>query len=134
MLIAAAKNESVLARAKIDMLLWWIWYFAKNYESLAEVNFLITLLTFYLNDDQEDHFSVLGDEFRGKLREWVTKCMDDKHRTYDAHFLGMTLGFVTTEINESYHRATKYNPKGPKLSDNLHKSAVVISEIKDERK
>ena len=29
-IIAAAKNRSILTRAKIDMLLRWLWYFARH--------------------------------------------------------------------------------------------------------
>ena len=40
-----------------------------HYEDANKVDFTITLLNHYLNDDQVYHFAVLKDGFRGELRE-----------------------------------------------------------------
>ena len=45
----------------------------------------------------------------------------------------MTLGFVTTSINESYHAATKKIPDGPRPSDDLHLARQKLSNVEKRR-
>ena len=137
-IITAAKEKSILARATVDMLLKWLWYFAKHYETAQEIEFSTILLNHYLTEDQDDHFAVLDTEFREKLREFITKSyMEHGSKLFDAYFPGMTLGFVTTGINESYHRATKHHINGPKPMHDLAESAGRMDDIerkKEKRK
>ena len=98
--IATAKNTSVLARVEINMLLQWLWYFERHSKSVEEVDFVILLLNYYLNADQEEHFAVLKEGLRGKLRECATKCMADMDRIFDAYYSGITLGLVTSGTNK----------------------------------
>ena len=81
-----------------------MWYFAKHYKDSDKIELSTYLLNHYLTENQDTYFAVLEDEFRGKLREFITKSyMEHRKKLFGAYFPGMTIGFVTTSINKPWH-------------------------------
>ena len=133
-LLAAAKEKSIFARADIDAILRWLWYFARHYETHEEIQFASSLLQKYLTESQERHFACHNKDFRRKLKEFITtKYLENAHKYFDAYFPGMTLGLVTTSNNESYHRATKKALDGPKPCDGIDEARERIDGLEKRR-
>ena len=119
--LAAAKNKSILARAEIDVFIRWMWYFAKHYETVEEINISAELLKLYMTEDQDSHFAVHEEEFRRLLTEFMTSSYLEKgHKMFDAYMPGMTLAQITSSGNESYHCAVKYVADGPRPCHDLN--------------
>ena len=136
--IAATKSLSIMARAEVDMLLRWLWYFTKHYELEEEIRLSQYLLTFYLNDEQDDHFAELDVSFRNGFKGYLTNSFfENEKKLFDAFFGGMTMGFVTTGINESWHHSIKYSVNGPRPMHDVAEAAdriIRLEEKKDVRK
>jgi len=136
--IAATKSSSIMARAEVDMILCWLWYFLKHYELQEEIRLSQYLLTFYLNDEQDDHFAELDVSFRNSFKGYLTNSFfENEKKLVEAFFGGMTMDFVTTGINESWHRAFKYSVNGPRPRHDVAEAAdriICLEEKKDSRK
>ena len=134
-MLAAAKNSSIFTRVEIDVVVRWLWYFIKHYEDEKEIQFSLNLLDFYLKEeDQSNHFGVIEESVRAKVRVFVTKSFQEHgHKLFEASFTGMTLGNVTTSINEAEHRAIKKHTSGPRPQDDIAESADKINEIFDSK-
>ena len=103
-----AKDASILARAEVDAIIRWMWYFARNYETEEEVKLASKLLVRYLSDDQSAHICEINELLRKKLCEFCIKTFFHRGRKlFDACFSGMTMGLITSSVSEVYHRATK---------------------------
>ena len=133
-LFAAAKDKSVFARAEIDAILRWMWYFARIYETKGEIKVASAFLLQYLSEPQDSHFAVHDEEFRRKIKEFVsTKYLEKGQKLFDAHFPGMTLGLVTSSNNESYHRAVKEAEDGPRPCDGLDEARELLDTLEARR-
>ena len=125
-----AKDASILARAEVDTIILWMWYFARNYETEEEVKLASKLLIRYLSDDQSEYICEIDELLRKKMCKFCIKtffCCGRK--LFDAYFSGMTIGLVTSSISESYHRATKKAVDGtrPRAFDSTKKIQAKIS-------
>ena len=122
-MLVAAKNKSILARAEIDVFIRWMWYFAKHYETVKEINISAKLLKLYMTEDQNSHFAVHEEEFRRLLTEFmITSYLEKGHKMFDAYMPGMTLAQITSSGNESYPSAVKYVADGPRPCHDLDES------------
>ena len=102
------------SKAEMDMLLRWLWYFCKHYENNEQVDLALTLLIYYLDEDEGNHFGEIG-PFRKDLQEFITRSfIPRREKLFEASFENvMTLGNCTTNINEAEHRAYKKHAQGP---------------------
>ena len=86
------KIKTISARAEIDVLIGWIWFFAKHYKTVEEINISAKLLKLYMTEDQTSHFAVHEEMFRRLLTEFMTPSYLEKgHTMFDAYMPGMTL-------------------------------------------
>ena len=132
--IAMAKDASILARAEIDAIIRWMWYFARNYETEEEIKFASKLLVRYLSGDQSEHLCEIDEVLRKKLREFCIKSYFHLGRKlFDAYFSGMTMGLVTSSNSEVYHRATKKAADGTRPDMDLHESATALNFCENRR-
>lgn len=133
-LFAAAKDKSVFARAEIDAILRWMWYFSKHYETEEEIEVASFLLLRYLSEPQDSNFAQHDENFRRKIKEFVSSSFLEKGRKlFDAYLPGMTMGIVTTSNNESYHRAVKKAEAGPRPCDGLDDAKRLIDKLETHR-
>ena len=92
----------------------------KHYETPKEIDSFTILLNHYLTEDQDNHYAVLDEKFRGKMRKSITRSyMEHSIKLFGAYFPGTTLGSVTTGIHESWHRVSKHHINGPKPMHDL---------------
>jgi hypothetical protein len=113
-----------MARAEVDMLLRWLWYISKHYELQEEIRLSQYLLTFYLNEEQDDHFAELGVLFRNSFKGYLTNSFfENEKKLFEAFFGCMTMGFVTTGINKSWQHAIKYSVNGPRPMHDVAEAA-----------
>ena len=68
-----AKDASILARAEVDAIIRWMWYFARNYETEEEVKLASKLLVCYLSDDQSEHICKIDELLRKKCVNSASK-------------------------------------------------------------
>ena len=71
--IAMAKDASILARAEVDTIIRWMWYFARNYETEEEVKLASKLLVRYLSDDQSAHICEINELLRKNCANSASK-------------------------------------------------------------
>lgn len=130
--IGSVREKGVNSKAEIDMLLRWLWYFCKHYENGEQVDLALTLLHYYLREDEDNHFGEIG-SFRKDLRDFITKSFNpNREKLFAASFEGkMTLGTCTTSINECEHKVIKYHCQGPKPIDDIAESASKIEKINE---
>ena len=50
-MLAAAKMKSILARTEIDVFIRGMWYFAKHYKTVKDINISAELLLLYMTED-----------------------------------------------------------------------------------
>ena len=132
--IAMAKDVSILARAEVDTIIRWMWYFARNYETEEEVKLASKLLIRYLSDDQSKHICEIDESLRKKLREFCVKTFFRRRKKlFDAYFPGMTMGLTTSSMSESYHSATKKAVDGTRPNMDLHESARTLNKNENRR-
>ena len=117
------KKKGILARAEIDVIICWMWYFAKHYNIVDKINISAELLLLYMTEDQESYFVVHDEDFCCLLIDFMTASYLGKcHKMLDVYMPGMTLGQVTSSNNESYHSAVKYVTNGPRPYHDLNES------------
>jgi hypothetical protein len=61
------RNRDATSRIEIDLVVRWLWYFIKYYETEEEINLSMELLNFYLKEeDQSIHFGETSEVAREK--------------------------------------------------------------------
>ena len=134
-ILTSARTRSVESSIEVDVLVNWLWYFIKHYESLEEVEFSMTLLNKYLNEGQKDHYGQLKDDVRVAIRQFITKSFQfNGSMLFEATFSEfMTMGNCTTSINEAEHHAYKIHAAGPRPQHDIAEAARRINQMNEEK-
>jgi len=130
--ITAVREKGINSKAEMDMLLRWLWYFCKHYENDEQVNLALTLLHYYLDEDEENHFGEIG-SFRKDLQEFITRSfIPRREKLFEASFANVTtLGNCTTNINEAEHRAYKKSAQGLNPHDDIAEARSKIGKMNE---
>ena len=133
--LSATRKRSWKSSVEVDVVVRWLWYFIKYYESPEEVDLAYRLLSYYLNEDQAEHHGDIEEDVRSAIRDFITKSFYvNSGKLFESEFDGvMTLGNVTTAVNEAEHRVYKYHCQGVQPSDDLAKSAKKINKINKDK-
>ena len=65
--IGSVREKGVNSKAEIDMVLRWLWYFCKHYENKEQVDLALTLLDYYLEEDEGKAPTHKGERKRNKF-------------------------------------------------------------------
>lgn len=133
--ISAARKTGVSTSIEIDMIVRWLWYFIKYYECADEVDLAMMFLQHYLTESQDRHYGTISDDLRKEMREFITKSFQcNGNKLFEASFADiMSMGNVTTAINECEHRVYKKHSQGPRPQHDLAEARKRIDNI-NERK
>jgi N-glycosylase/DNA lyase len=68
------RNRDATSRIEIDLVVRWLWYFIKYYETEEEINLSMELLNFYLKEKTSQYILVRQVKLQErKIREYITK-------------------------------------------------------------
>jgi len=137
--LISARKKDWKASIEIDVLIRWLWYFVKYYETAEEVNIATQLLHLYMNEDQSCHHGVIDETVRVDIRNFLSKSFfPNRVKLFESEFSGLrTLGNCTTSINEAENRVYKNHCCGPRPQHNLAETAnriTKLNKLKEERK
>ena len=130
-LIQKVRDSSIANRVEVDVVIRWLWYFIKHYETEQEISLAMDFLSFYLSEpDEMCRCGSISEPLRVELRDWITtKFESNGNMLFEALRDCMTLGNCTTAINEAFHKVIKHSRHGPRRNMDIAESASAINQL-----
>jgi len=130
-LITQRRNADIGAGLEFDMITKWLWAFIKQYETQAEADHSMALLSRYLEEDDKDHHGTMGAALKEKVVEFVSNKFQTQRHYLFGHVFHSTQTFdnVTTGVNEAENRSIKITAGGVTPNDALDTSHSKIASI-----